>query len=247
MANVTVQFMGICTHFSKGANPQLDVNHRVVLVNASGRNIVNDILIPPHIASMTVWTIDHEEAQTFTLQGVRLRIDTVTDGMDLTQQFIDITPNLTGLMTPIVDLGSPSPQVFDGSWPAIAAIFNTDQGALSAFVDPDGAVATQLDMDATEVIEPPIPIHIRLHVEPLPGAANPVVPPVSSPLRLRVPATISISNRDPNEIIETPHTGSHFLLHYILAATFPPAPQIPVSRALPDQTFGSGCSDSNYP
>ncbi|HEX2832612.1 MAG TPA: hypothetical protein VHW00_06335 [Thermoanaerobaculia bacterium] len=245
---MTVQFQGICTHFSREANSRLDVNHRVVLVNASGLNIINDILIPPHIATMSVSsTVDHDGPQTFTLQGVRIRVETPGTGLDLTQDFINLTPNLTQLMNPILTLGVPSTNVFDGSWPAIGAFFDTDQGVLSSFIDEDGAVASQLEMDAVEVIGPPTPTHIRLHIEPLPGATNPVVPPVSSPLRVLVPATITISNRDPNETIETEHTGSHFLLHYILAAVFPPAPQIPKASVVLDETFGSGCSDSNYP
>src|ERR1051325_2120593 len=251
MSNVTVNFRGICTPSPRGANAALPGAHRVVLLNASGMNVIDGIRIPPHFAKLTISATifqNPEETSTFLLQGALLQIGAEPQAVQYADDFDNVMPNLTNLAGAIETLGPPSLFVFDPSWPAIAANFDTNQGTFTPTLADDGAVGAKLEMDATEVISPIEPTHILLNVSPFPGAGDPLSPAVPSPLRLRVPATISITNLDPmEEVGPVEHPASHFLLHYILAQTYPSAPQVPQVPPSPRQTFSSGCSDSNYP
>jgi len=234
MGTVTITFVGICTHFVQVLEATI---HRTLLVNAGGQNVIDGITIPPHFASMTISpTVDFPEQQTISLMGQNVGVTNGVGRVFYEESFFRTIPGLAAQMAGIDALSEPANEQ---GWPAVASVFTTLSGTFSACLL--GGKAAQ----ATLVIETSDP-NVKLNLSPLPGN-----PPgaVTGVYELVSPATVVISNSAP---MEDPATArAHFLLHYLLAAQFPNAPQIPLTlEGVTCQSPGTdsvGCSDATYP
>jgi hypothetical protein len=232
MGEITITFMGICTHFLDVETPT-GLVHRVVLVNASGNNIVAGLLIPPHFATMQI--VPPQGPVPASLAGVQVSFNVT--GELLLDSTYSIVPTLQTLMANIVALGPASSLLLDESpWPAVAAYFDIPAGTFSG-QNVTGAAqvtATIPTPEGSDVVE--------MTITPFPGSdATPQT------VKLVSGTSITVSNVGTPETEEGPDTGRHFLLHYLLAENFPPAPQVPPSIPGIAATVGAGCSDSNYP
>ncbi len=246
MGKLTVVFQGICTHFLSlqglGIIPDQKV-HRVVLINASGENVINGVRIPPHFATIQLSpTTRNPDSQTFSLTGVNLTLG-AAGSPPLNYQDYGAVPTLRDQMSDIETLSDPNPSLlFEESWPAVAAYFTVDAGTFSSCVM-TGAAVVKLVVDTDEDDDV-----VTLNATPFPGA--PPLPFETVPIQLVSPATITIQNMA-NAQGELDEPRSHFFLHYLLAERYPAAPQAPLTisgtQCLDDETVSAGCSDSNYP
>jgi len=234
MGIVTISFVGVCTHFVEDPDAVL---HRTVLVNGSGQNVIDGIDIPPHLASMTISpTVDFPENQTLSLMGQNVGVLNGAGRIVYEESYFHTVPGLAAQMAGIEVL---SPPISDLSWPVVASVFTTASGTFSACLR-DGKAA-----EVTLVIETTDPT-VKVTLSPLPGN-----PPgaLTGDFELVSPASVTIRNSAHMEDMAT--ARAHFLLHYLLAAQFPNAPQIPLSLAgftCPQYgTDSVGCSDANYP
>lgn len=230
MGKVTITFSGICTHF---LNPTADVQHRVVLINASEGKTVDGVHIAPHIALLQ---IGGAAPETISLDGVRLSIGNATG--DLLYIGYESMPSLRKEMDSVAPLPPPSPKLLlDEPWPEIAAYFDLDHGSISACIDEMGSARATVTMTTSGD-------EVELVLEPFPGSAF-----AGTTRLLASPATIIVSNLSTMEEMER----SHFLLHYTLGETLAKVPQIPRRIEGPRcpaptyGTIGAGCSNSNYP
>lgn len=239
MATVTITFQGICTHFIQVPAPG-GFLHRVVLVNASGENVIGGIRIPPHFAKMSVSELaDHTPGTTFDLAGVALSIANVTGGVTYDPSYGQVVPSLSALMSGVATLPPPSSGLLlDFQYPAVAAYFDLPAGTFRACKLNGAAQVTVMVETSGDTV--------GINSSPFPNGGT-GLPSVA----LASPASITVSNTGSLEAEMSPFARSHFLLHYLLAETFPPAAQIPLT--IPDifcpspATVGAGCSDSNYP
>lgn len=229
MGEVTITFMGICTHFEGGSPSWLPVAHRVVLVNASNLSqpLANQP-IPPHYATLT--TPD----QVVPMAGQTL---TVQDAVGpLTLNMWDLVPNLTELMQDFGGLGPPSMSVVIGQNPALAGYCDFNSGAFVAMQSsPEGEVMTAVTVQTTSP-------DVTLVLTPFPTTLS-AVAPAPTQITLPSPANVTVQNISTDQEF---NSEFHFYLNYLTAATFPADPQLP-QQQLSTNVGGPGCSNTNYP
>ena len=243
MGEVTIRFKGICTHF-RNSTTELPVQHRVVLLNASGFTVINSLRIPPHHASLVIE--GNMLSRTFPLQGVSLRIDAARSKVKYDSFYDKIIPSLKKEMDQVETLSPPDPTLVNGKtpWPTIAAYFDVDSGEFSACND-NGAADALLTVKTR-------PGSARLIATPFPNVTDPGG--LNGTIDLGEKATIVVQNSPDMELeMKDPTSRRHFSLHYLLAVSPPTTPQVP--SKIDDSKkcgpipwlFNAGCSDSNYP
>jgi hypothetical protein len=256
---VTVEFTGICTHFSKSFHPELPSQHRVVLVNASEATTIRGIPIAPHVVQMILSSPLTDVIEVFNLNGVRFFLE-VKDETGITENpgFRGL-PNLTELVSGVDTLDGPSHDILlNGTAAEVACYFDTDFGVLDGFLTAHNSASASLS------VTPPPGKTVTLYAKALPGGTVP--PTLAVPRELAFGTIIGLSNNDAD-----PGTKkvADFLLHYRTSARIPDVPQIPQldgmlqllrrpeaigavphdggHRRLQRDTVGAGCSNSNYP
>ncbi|HEX2060118.1 MAG TPA: hypothetical protein VHK90_05210 [Thermoanaerobaculia bacterium] len=234
MYDVTVYFIGICTHISRTTLADLPAKQRVVLVNARHGKEVKSLVITPHAPLLTL------PDQTLRLDGATMSLQTANQST-LALQYDDTfanVPNLTMLMQGVATLGPPSRAVVLERDPLHAAgYFDIDFGTLSAAQDGNGAAVVSLQATSSD------PIY--LVNQPWDGPAETLAIPSGS--------ILMVANVDEDPQRDLSHPAIDFLLHYVTAETMPAIPQVPQTIDLPQTvthpffTVGAGCSNSNYP
>lgn len=247
MGTVTFTFMGICTHFMKPFDLQLPggVAHRVVLVNASNISApIDDQVIPPHFASMTIPATTLTSNATLGLNGVTVTVQNpASAAISYTSNF-NLVPNLTSLMGAAgQELGFSSPAVVLGYNSALAAAyFDFGSGATVDGCSNMGAIATSVTVTTTDPDSEPVVVLLT------PFAPSPWPAPVPQTLTVPSNTTLSVQNVSFSETNAT----YHFYLNYLTALQMPSDPQLPgdiTMQGCNGRTFvaGPGCSNTNYP
>jgi hypothetical protein len=245
MNNVTVHFVGICTHFSQATLLRVSQSpsstplpkHRVVLVNATDGLVVHETRIPPHIPMLAFGE------EQIALSGCTVRLRTESASLPLEPTFADsfyALPNLTRLMRSLQAFGDPSAEVvLDQDPKQTACYFDIDFGTLSACLDQNGAAVATLEVTSPD----PIMLEVTPWDPPSSGTSH----------RLPSGTVVWVVNTDEPGIASN-YPFVDFLLHYMTARTMPHTPQVPHALLLercpfdhPYQTVGAGCSNSNYP
>lgn len=236
MGTLTVNFVGICTHFSQN----VPVPHRVVLVNATAAPTVMGVPIPPHFPTISI-----ASSGAFPLTGVSISVQ--NPAATPVGPLPSDVANLTSLMSPIETLAVLSPQlVLDQISQFAACYFDIATGTFSTF-NSNGNLAVRLVMDTVATPESPNGDPLLLFT-PFPNAP-PLATGLTSPMLLASGTTITVSNEAPPADETGPGSApsSHFLLHYLTATQMPGAPQVPPMPSLIIDSVGGGCSNSNYP
>ncbi len=237
---ITIQFQGICTHFRKssdGIRLPPGVEHRVVLVNAYGENVINGKGIPPHLGSATMPTYP-----SIPLAGCTLAIENAVDVVCADDPSFLLIPDLTAMMKTHkgVDLGPPSAALVTGMNAGLASCyFDFSGGTFKACTSSMGAVVTSVTVATTG--------NPQLRQTPFPGTFG-----ASSSWEFESGSVIQVIHAAAEESGETAQElAPHFLLHYLTAAKMPGDPHIPELNLCPKcsdvQTVGVSCSNSSYP
>lgn len=252
MGEITVFFIGICTHMQWpeqfGAEPGF--RHRVVLVNGSEPRLINDKAIPAHRATLSIAADDlvvaraHAKADPdqiieWNLGGATIEIANATGALTYDASYECCVPHLK-VLTP--DLPPPSTQVVTDALPLEASCyFEVTSGVMGAGLVANGAAVSVLTVTTTD--EFPI---VRLRG--FEGEAAQDVP-------LRNGARIALSNVAHGHYDE----DDDFLLHYKTAEYVPKNARVPGEPARccgalpqeriinPELNVGPGCSNSNFP
>lgn len=249
MSSVTVEFVGICTHFSAKHWSRLPVPHRVVLVASAIGPLIHDVMVPEHVATLKL----PGRADAIRLQGITLSLELTSpaatqSSLVIDRSFEQLVPQLRRLVAGIAPLSEPSAAVVLDRSPAEAACyFDIPFGKLYAHMDGNDAVYTRLVVESSGS-------EIVLTTTPFPGGI--LGEGLAARTTLNDGDVITVSNVDID-----PHAkmAADFLLHYRTAARMPPIPQIPqnldaVGANVPrrssssgEGTIGAGCSNSSYP
>ena len=252
MGEITVFFVGICTHMQWpekfGADPGF--SHRVVLVNGSEPRLINDRPIPSHRATLSIAADDlvigrtpsnagDDQILEWNLDGTTIDIANATGSLTYDASYECCIPHLK-VLTP--DLPPPSAQVVTDAQPLEASCyFDVTAGVMRAGLVAGGAAVSVLTVTTTD--ELPI-----VRVRGFEGEASQKIP-------LRNGARIALSN------VAAGHSDEDddFLLHYRTAESIPKNAKVPreaarCCNALPQERIidpklnvGPGCSNSNFP
>jgi hypothetical protein len=239
MGNLTVYFVGICTHLREFTSRETE--HRVVLINAREGKEINGRTIVQHEATLRYLDLErtprHEP-----LNGVRITIkNPSTTDIAYDKSFFTCIPRLTTYAPNIMSL---SLDVAKGHDPnLVAAYFDITAGRLIAGADANDA--------SVAVLNVPTDGNPILSIETFPGHPN---GQATKQILLPPDAHIQLENVGPGlGHGEGPHD---FLLNLLVAQVIPPDATWPTTRAdckldvaLPfrGNTVDPGCSNSNYP
>lgn len=239
MGNLTVYFVGVCTHLREFTSRETE--HRVVLINAREGKEINGRKIVRHDATLRYLdpqgTPQHEP-----LNGVRITIkNPSTTGLVYDKSFFTCIPRLTAYAPNVMSL---SLDVAKGHDPNLAAAyFDVTAGRFIAGADSNDASVAVLNIPTDG--DPILSIeHFPTHPA---GAITKEIP-------LPPNAHIQLENVGPGRAQgDGPHD---FLLNLLVAQVIPPDATWPTTRAdckldvavpFPSNTVDPGCSNSNYP
>ncbi len=246
MGQVTVYFIGICTHMQwpeDGVFGEVQgFRHRVVLVNGKAPRTINHKPIPRHRPMLRVESKDviggPVDITSYELDGATVQIANAIGELQYEESFQCCIPHLKAL-TP--NLPPPSYRVVAGAHPERAsAYFEVTSGVLTAGIVSRGAAVSVLTM--TTLDESPL-----LRITGFRGE--------QAEFHLRNHANVVISNVAESEYDE----DNDFLLHYETAEYVPEDAQVPTQSApccvqteVPEfvrgrLNVGPGCSNSNFP
>jgi len=247
VGQLTVQFLGICTHFTQNISP---IPHRVVLVNASAGITVGGVPIPPHFATILITPPGAPPGTglgPFSLTGVAISLQNpASDPLGLLPSNV---PNLTNLTAPIQPLAIRSSQYVIEQVPQFAAAyFDIVTGTFTTIPGPGGAVGVAVSMNTVPTTTQPPDDDPVLLFTPFPNAA-PLASGLSSSMPVASGSTITFANEAASADENSPGSfpTSHFFLHYLTASQMPSAPQVPPMSATVSGSVGGGCSNSQYP
>lgn len=238
MAQLTIQFLGICTHFNNKTDLgfPLPVPHRVVFTQTDA-------------ATISVGT----DSYTFQLHPELQLPDNVTIPLTGQRMFIAGTtklqpPDLASGCIPHLKTIWPGMElslaaVLDGASPA-AAYFDIFGGDVSGFNHTSSAAGLlTLDLDSPAM----------LVIESFDGLTRKEIP-------IDLPQTILIENHPiPGvDISDTPGQEAELQLNFLVATQFPPPPLASMDQQLlniveclknqpKEKDAGPGCSNSQYP
>jgi hypothetical protein len=252
MGEITVYFIGICTHMQwpeeLGGRPRF--LHRVVLVNGVEPRLINERPIPGHHATLRIAADDlvvarthaqasEDEIITWKLSGTTIEIANATGKLSYDASYECCIPHLKAL-TP--DLPPPSTSVVVDAQPHEASCyFEVNAGLMRAGLVASGAAVAVL----TVTTKDDFPI---LRLSGFSGGEP-------QDIVLRSGARIAVSN-----VAQTHYDEDNdFLLHYKTAEYIPANARVPIEAARcctplpqervidPQMDVGPGCSNSNFP
>lgn len=231
MGTLTINFEGICTHFTQN----VPVPHRVVLVNATNGPTIDGVAIPPHQPTITI----AEGGTTplsigpLPLTGVTIAVQNATGSLSGLPPGL---PLLSTLMAAVEPFSAPSPgHVVDGIPQWVACYFDLTAGSLSTFTN---MLALAVQATVTTNGDPILTFTPFQNAAPLAAGLEPK-------MTLPSGSTVTISNQAPMDNDYEP--ASHFLLHYLTAGVMPTVPQLPPVSPMPNESASGGCSNSGYP
>lgn len=235
---LTIEFHGICVHFSRAANPSLNLPaaHRVVLPYLPDGLHWNQQKILVHRPVLAVMTpggpLEMDP------MNATLSLSTLTDKMSLTSTF-QCQPNLLGILPGMTI----DPAVVTGEAAPAAVYFDIDEGTMSG-IEIRGSAGMRLAIE-TERSE------VALKQKYWGGDSETVT-------MLPLPATIVLSNiaKDPESDL-----AADFIISFAVGKPFPPAPTPEFILALEaalavtmiclppsaSMDLGPGCSNSQFP
>lgn len=227
MAEITVYFVGVCTHVRDQAPMKGD--HRVLLVNAWNGDTINRLRIDPHEARL--WL---NEKQHLPLKGVSVTLNATQTGVTYDGTFercieraLEYAPDLDSLDQDVL-------RPKDSR--KIAALFEAG-GRYYGGVDDHGASVAKLEV---VTYDPPV-----LTITPF-GSDQ------SQEIELKDGAILQIENLGRKA---SDDHDFDFLLHYRIGTSIPEKAGWPEKRKactelvppFPHNTTGPGCANSTYP
>jgi hypothetical protein len=228
MPTITIYFVGICTHVRLS-----ETDHRVILINGSKPDEINEHRIEPHEAWLRYFDADDGKEQGLPLDGVLITINGIDRVANYDESWETCMPKLGSYVVGPLQL---SDEIVNGMNPERVAARFTSGGDYVAGSDENGATLARLRVETED------PPQLTLtgfagwtRIIPLEDGANVQIDNLGSKLG---------DDQD-----------SDFLLHFKIAdgipsdASWPNAPLHCVHLEPPfrHNTVGPGCANSSYP